>query len=96
MKGCKEGRSRLFSKEYSGKKKNNGHNLEYGKFQTDMSKINIYHNSDQMLEKVSREVMASPVLGIPKTCLYKSLSNLTYLVPALSSRMDKITLGVSF
>lgn len=66
MKGCKEGRPRLFSEEKK-KKKSNGHNLEYGKFQTDISKINIYHNSDQMLEKVSREVMASPVLGIPKT-----------------------------
>lgn len=58
--------------------------------------MNIHHNSDEMLEKVSREVMASPVLGIPKTWQYKSLSNLTYFVPALSSRMDKVTFEVSF
>lgn len=63
----------------NGRMRSYGHKLEYGKFQVNVSKNkkNIHHNSDQMLEEVTRElVVESPVLEILKTWLYKSLSNL--------------------
>lgn len=77
-----------------------GHKLEYGKFQVNVSQKNKkkknHLNSDQMLEEVPRELVESPVLEILKTWLYESLSDLIYIVPPLSRRLDEVDSGISF
>lgn len=44
----------------------------------------------------SRELVESPDLEMLKTWLDKSLSNLIYIVPHLSRRLDEVNSAVSF